>query len=157
LKPPDLRGLTPGLLLRVGVALWLLSLLTPDSRGHTVGAVWLAYAPVYGARLLVHGFAADGSWRNVAGFAANLAVFVRTGIAGRLVCLALPWLPYLAYWSAWHSGQVPRTASPGTLLYFYPWALGLTLMQGAKLWRLRLAQRPGGGSQGGPGGAGALS
>ena len=91
LKPPDLRRLTPGLLLRVGVALWLLSLLTPDSRGHTVGAVWLAYAPVYGARLLVHGFAADGSWRNVllgaallAGFAANLAVFVRTGIAGRL-------------------------------------------------------------------------
>ena len=115
-------------------------------------------------RLLVHGLAADGSWSNVltgaalvAGFAANLAVFVRTGIAGRLVCLALPWLPYLAYWSVWHSGQVPRTASPGTLLYFYPWALGLTLIQAAKLWRLKLAQRPGGGSQGGPGGTGALS
>ena len=66
------------------------------------------------------------------------------GIAGRLICLALPWLPYLAYWALWHSGQVARAASPATLLYFYPWALGLTLIQTAKLWRLApgLRRRP---------------
>ena len=57
--------LTPQRLLRVGVALWLLSLLTPDARGHTVGAAWLAYAPAYGARLLVRGLGPEGSWRNV--------------------------------------------------------------------------------------------
>ena len=141
--------LTPQRLLRVGVALWLLSLLTPDARGHAVGAVWLAYGRVYGARLLVRGFGAEGSWSNVvtgaallAGFAANLAVLVPLGIAGRLICLVLPWLPYLAYWALWHSGQVARAASPATLLYFYPWVLGLTLIQTAQLWRLGRA-RPG--------------
>ena len=141
--------LTPQRLLRVGVALWLLSLLTPDARGHTVGAAWLAYAPAYGARLLVRGLGPEGSWSNVltgaallAGFAANLAVLVPLGIAGRLICLVLPWLPYLAYWALWHSGQVARAASPATLLYFYPWVLGLTLIQTAQLWRLGRA-RPG--------------
>lgn len=134
-------------LARAGCILLLLSLLTPDSRGRELGAHWLTAAPVYGAQLLAgavqspgHAAAAQSLLLGTAllmGAAANLTVLLRLGVAGTLASMALPWVPYLAYCRVWLSGRLPRAAAPATLLYFYPWALGIALIHAARLWRLR--------------------
>lgn len=138
------RFLTPAVLWRAGWALWLGSLVTPDSRGHHLGVVWLGYAPWQGAKLLVQGLASSGGGASVllgaallAGFAANFTALLRAGAVSLALALALPWLPYLAYVYFWHSGRLAPEASPATLLYFYPWALGLGAIQVAKAWHLR--------------------
>ena len=131
------------MLRRAGWVLWLGSLVTPDSRGHHLGAVWLSYAPWQGARFLLHALApSGGGWASVlsgaallAGFAANFTVLLRAGALSLALALGLPWLPYLAYAYFWHSGRIAPEASPATLLYFYPWVLGLGTIQAAKAWR----------------------
>ena len=130
-------------LLWAGWMLLLLSLVTPDSRGHERGAHWLALAPVYGVQLLARGMQSPGQpgaaqsmllgTALLLGAAANLTVLLRLGVAGSLAALALPWVPYLAYCDLWVTGSVPREASPGTLLYFYPWAFGIALIQASRL------------------------
>jgi hypothetical protein len=123
---------------RAGGALWLLSLITPDSGAHSVGAVWLVRAPWQGARLLVHALAAPGtvSWQALglglallAGFAANLTLLLRPGRDALVLAAALPWIPWIAYALA--------VAPPWRLLYFYPWALGLLVVQAGRLLRRR--------------------
>jgi hypothetical protein len=127
-------------------ALWLLSFVTPDSRARELGGVWLARAPLRGGQLLLHAAAAPqaASWQSIGlgsalllGFAANFTVLLPPGLPALLLAVALTWLPWLAYLQLWRSGVLGTALPPWALLYFYPWMLGLVLLQLSRLPRVR--------------------
>jgi uncharacterized membrane protein YbhN (UPF0104 family) len=134
------------MLSRTGWVLYILSLLTPDRRGHDIGARLLLVAPAYGVNFLINGLRSLGQAGSltstligvalICGFAANLALFVRLNYAGRITAMLLPWPSFVAYCCLWSSGTFSHEAAPWTLFYFYPWALGITLIHTSRLPRI---------------------
>ena len=134
------------MLSRTGWTLFVLSLLTPDRLSHVIGARLLLVAPVYGVNFLINGLRSLGHAGSltstligvalICGFLANLALFVRLNDAGRITAMLLPWPSFVAYWCLWSSGTLSHEAAPWTLFYFYPWALGITLIHTSRLPRI---------------------
>jgi hypothetical protein len=128
---------------RTGWILFVLSLVTPDRLSHVIGARLLLVAPVYGVNSLINGLRSLGHAGSltstligvalICGFLANLALFVRLNDAGRITAMLLPWPSFVAYCCLWSSGTLPHEAAPWTLFYFYPWALGITLIHTSRL------------------------
>ena len=134
------------MLSRTGWTLFVLSLLTPDRFSHVIGARLLLVAPVYGVNFLINGLRSLGHAGSltstligvalICGFVANLALFVRLNDAGRITAMLLPWPSFVAYCCLWSSGTLSHEAAPWTLFYFYPWALGITLIHTSRLPRI---------------------
>src|SRR4029077_9464476 len=134
------------MLSRTGWILFVLSLLIPDRRSHVIGARLLLVAPVYGVNFLINGLRSLGHAGSltstllgvalICGFLANLALFVRLNDAGRITAMLLPWPSFVAYCCLWSSGTLSHEAAPWTLFYFYPWALGITLIHISRLPRI---------------------
>jgi hypothetical protein len=135
------------MLSRTGWILFILSLLTPDRLGHAIGARLLLVAPVYGVNFLINGLRSLGHAGSltstllgvalICGFVANVALFVRLNDAGRITAMLLPWPSFVAYCCLWSSGTFfSHEAAPWTLFYFYPWALGITLIHTSRLPRI---------------------
>ena len=131
---------------RTGWILFVLSLLTPDRLSHVIGARLLLVAPVYGVNFLINGLRSLGHAGSltstligvalICGFLANLALFVRLNDVGRITAMLLPWPSFVAYCCLWSSGTLSHEAAPWTLFYFYPWALGITLIHTSRLPRI---------------------
>jgi hypothetical protein len=134
------------MLSRTGWILFVLSLLTPDRFSHVIGARLLLVAPVNGVHFLINGLRSLGHAGSltstligvalICGFLANLALFVRLNAAGRITAMLLPWPSFIAYCCLWSSGTLSHEAAPWTLFYFYPWALGITLIHTSRLPRI---------------------
>ena len=131
----------------VGWLLFVASMITPTIDLGSIGAYWLGAAPFYGALFLVQphsskpydfGTALVGI-SLLCGFAANLFVFLKTSRAATMATLALPWLPFVAWMWRWRAGELP--SPPWTLLHFYPWVVGISLICASRLYLSRSPSR----------------
>lgn len=121
--------------------LWTLSLLTPDPEMSGVGGLWLIYAPIYGFAFIFQLHASQPYDLHVAsvglslwlGFLANLAIFLYLPRWALTITPVLPWLPFVSYIDLWLRHEISADSPPWRLYYFFPWAIGITLICAARL------------------------
>ncbi len=124
----------------VGLILYALSWITPSVEGRQLGARAFVDAAVMGGQLTfraasVAGFIAGLSL--LCGWLANFSIFFRLSVGARWVWIAVPWVPF-AVLLVKH-GPAP---SPVSLLYFYPWAMGIGLIHIANIASASLPRGP---------------
>jgi hypothetical protein len=117
-------------------------MVTPSADLHEIGAMMFAVVPGWGVMLLFSGdftaFLIGVSL--LAGVAANASLFTRLPIWVRIVAIAAPWITYATYL---FSGLLPpNTQRAFALPFFFPWAIGLALINVAQI-RKDVARRSG--------------
>ena len=117
----------------LGWVLWLLSFVTPDSSMESVGALFVPYVLFYGMVLvpsIIHGEIADflTGIGIVLGFALNFSILLRTP---RWVSWVAPFATLAPFFAVFGLSADPSTAFG--MLFFYPWALGITLLHMSRL------------------------
>ncbi len=130
LPTPSQRRLTQ--LALWGRLLYFASLATPGADLKTTGAKMLLLAPLYGCSELSSTTLA-GKMAGVAllaGFAANLSVFVRAPRGLHIAAILAPWAAFAAF------AYLVNPITAGKLLriaYFFPWAVGIALVNVAQM------------------------
>ena len=118
----------------IGWALVIASLLTPDIELEGIGAYMLVAAPGMGVTLLFHAqnwTVAGVGAALLAGFAANLSLFVRLPRWGSVLAILASWAPFAAWLLLW-SEHRPLSEAFG-MLYVYPWMAGIALIHTARI------------------------
>jgi hypothetical protein len=122
-----------------GWVLYAISWITPGLHGTGIGARAFVWAVRYGVGLLVHPGSASGFALGLCllfGWLANVSIFIPWPVWARIVWMAAPAFPFAAVLLLLHGPlSVPERAA--SLLYFYPWALGIALLHSGYIrWRL---------------------
>jgi hypothetical protein len=119
----------------LGWALWIVSLVTPDSELSGIGALIPFIGAMYGTHLFFGGLfelhsllAALAGLGMLSGVAVNFTLFVPTNRWVSLASIAIPWIAVASVMAV-----VPRPEAIFTWLFFYPWALGIALIHIARL------------------------
>lgn len=123
-------------LARAGWLLYFASLVTPGADLKSIGAKMLILAPYYGCIELSSARLA-GKFLGLAllaGFAANLSVCMRLPRALGVAAILAPWAPFAAYVAS--IGPVTLQALM-RIAYFFPWAIGIALINAERLLRAR--------------------
>jgi hypothetical protein len=121
---------------RAGWLLYFASLVTPGADLKSYGAKMLMLAPYYGY-LELSSASLTGRILGLAlfaGFAANLSVCMRLPRAIAVASILAPWAAFAAYVSL--IGPV-RLQALLRIAYFFPWALGIALINVERLRRAR--------------------
>jgi hypothetical protein len=123
-----------------GLILYALSWITPGINGPRFGAQAFVDAAMLGAQLTfrapgIAGFIVGLSL--LCGWLANFSIFFRLSVRARWVWVAVPWVSF-AVLLVTH-GAAP---SPVSLLYFYPWAVGIGLIHIANIASASLPHVP---------------
>jgi hypothetical protein len=109
----------------LGLILYGLSWITPSLYGSQLGATAFVKALTVGLQLATHSGSLTARLAGLSfllGWIANFSILLRWPVWGRVVWIVAPWVPF-ALLLAKH-GPAP---SPVSLLYFYPWAVGIGL------------------------------
>jgi hypothetical protein len=115
----------------LGWILYVVSWLTPSLDGSQLGARAFVTALTTGLRLVIHAGSVAPMIIGLClllGWLANFSILLRWPVRARLAWMIVPWVPFIALLCA--RGIAP---SPIPLLYFYPWAIGIALIHGARV------------------------
>lgn len=134
-------------MLWAGAALWLASMLIPDTDFSAIGAVWLLMAPFYGFAFITQTYTDKGyDWMVAAtgvslwlGWLANILIFVPLSRRALGLVAILPWIPFAALCYLWACNEVQM--APWMLAYFPPWAIGILLICRARYILPEVAER----------------
>jgi len=136
--PPQPRCLGLKTIRRLAISGWVLyavSWITPGLHGVGSGARAFVAAVRYGVTFSVH----PGSLSEVVlgvcllfGWLANLSIFIALPAWARIVWSVAPAFPFAAVLLL-APVPLPVRERAATLLYFYPWALGIALIHIAKI------------------------
>jgi hypothetical protein len=110
----------------LGLILYGVSWVTPSLDGMHIGAWAFCKAPTVGLELTAHSRSPMGILAGLAllcGWLANFSILFRWPIGARPLWMVAPWIPFVVLLV--QHGPAP---SPVPLLYFYPWAVGITLI-----------------------------
>jgi hypothetical protein len=119
----------------VGWAAYALAWITPSLHGGGIGAQAFVAAVRYGVSFAVH---PDSLSRFVLGvclligWLANFSIFIPLPVWARILSIAAPGLPFAAVLLLVHA-PLPVSERAASLLYFYPWALGIALVHSANI------------------------
>jgi hypothetical protein len=119
----------------LGWALYALAWITPSLHGGGVGARAFLAAVRYGVAFALHPDSLSGFVSGLClliGWLANFSIFIPWPVWARIVWIAVPGLPFAAVLLLLHA---PLSAGEraASLLYFYPWALGIALIHSANI------------------------
>ncbi|HEY3785350.1 MAG TPA: hypothetical protein VGL55_08730 [Steroidobacteraceae bacterium] len=128
-----------------GWALYAASWVTPGLReGHLhIGAAMFVTVIRLGLTLVLRsgslpavvvGLLLLGAWL------ANFSLFVQLRMWSRIAWIVLPWVPFALALHAMHAASVPRAVV--SVLYFYPWAIGIALVHIAAIADARRPHHP---------------
>jgi hypothetical protein len=118
-----------------GWALYALAWITPSLHGGGIGARAFIAAVRYGLAFLLHPESLSGFVLGLClliGWLANFSIFIPLPVWARVVWGAVPGLPFAAILLLLHAPLSVRERA-ASLLYFYPWALGIALIHGAHI------------------------
>jgi len=119
----------------LGWAAYALAWITPSLHGGGIGAQAFVAAVRYGVAFAAH---PDSLSRFVLGvclligWLANFSIFIPWPVWARILWSAAPGLPFAAVLLLLHA-PLPVAERATSLLYFYPWALGIALVHGANI------------------------
>jgi len=122
-----------------GWGLYAISWITPSLHGGGIGARAFVTAAQYGARFLTHPDSLSGFVLGLCllfGWLANFSIFVPLSVWARTVWIAAPGFPFAAVLLLPHAPLSVRERA-ASLLYFYPWALGIALIHIAHIAEAR--------------------
>ncbi len=121
-----------------GWVLYLISWITPGIDGGRSGAWAFVAAAGYGMNFLVRAGSLSGVILGLSllfGWLANFSIFIAFSVPARLVWIAAPWFPYAAVLLL--HAPVPPSHRAISLLYCYPWAIGIALIHMANIAEAR--------------------
>jgi hypothetical protein len=119
----------------LGWAAYALAWITPSLHGGGIGAQAFVAAVRYGVAFAAH---PDSLSRFVLGvclligWLANFSIFIPLPVWARILSIAAPGLPFAAVLLLVHA-PLPVSERAASLLYFYPWALGIALVHSANI------------------------
>jgi hypothetical protein len=116
-----------------GWVLYWASWVTPSLDGRRTGAWAFLSVPRFGFDLLSHPGSLLGCLIGlclVGGWLANFSIFLRLSVWARVAWIVAPWLPFGVALLTASGASLERAAS---FPYFYPWAIGIALIHGAKI------------------------
>jgi hypothetical protein len=119
----------------LGWAVYALAWITPSLHGGGIGARAFVAAARYGAAFALHPDSLSGFVLGVClliGWVANFSIFIPLPVWARVVWIAAPGLPFAAVLLLLPA-PLPVRERAASLLYFYPWALGIAIIHGAKI------------------------
>jgi hypothetical protein len=122
-----------------GWALYAISWITPSLHGGGIGARAFVAAVRYGVAFSVHPDSLSGFVLGLSllvGWLANLSIFLRLPAWARIVSIAAPGFAFAAVLLLLHAPLSVRERA-ASLLYFYPWALGIALIHIAHIAEAR--------------------
>jgi hypothetical protein len=117
----------------LGWILYLASWVTPGPDGHGTGAWAFLSVPRFGFGLLSQPGSLPGCLIGLGllgGWFANFSIFPRLSVGARVAWMLAPWLPFGVVLLTGPGAPLERAAS---FPYFYPWAIGIALIHGAKI------------------------
>jgi hypothetical protein len=125
-----------------GWVLYAVSWITPGLHGGGIGALAFVAAVRYGLAFSVHPDSASAFVLGLCllcGWLANFSILIPLPVWARIVSIAAAGLPFAAVLLVLHAPLSVRERA-ASLLYFYPWALGIALIHIANIAE---ARRPG--------------
>lgn len=125
-----------------GWALYAISWITPGLHGSGNGARAFVAAVQYGVGFLVHPDSLSGFVQGLCllfGWLANFSIFIPLPVWARTLCIIAPAFPFAAVLLLLHA-PLPVGERAASLLYFYPWALGIALIHIANIAAARRAK-----------------
>jgi hypothetical protein len=125
----------------VGWVLYAISWITPSLHGGGIGARAFVAAVRYGVGFLVHPDSLSGFVLGLCllfGWLANFSIFIPLPVRARIVWLIAPGFPFAAALLMHAPMSVGERAA--SLLYFYPWAMGIALIHIAHIAEARRAR-----------------
>jgi hypothetical protein len=125
-----------------GWAVYAIAWITPSLHGGGIGARAFVAAVRYGVAFSVHPDSPSGFVLGLCllfGWLANFSIFFPLPVWARIVWIAAPGFAFAAALLLLHAplSVGERAAS---VLYFYPWALGIALIHGANIAEARRAR-----------------
>ena len=128
----------------IGWSLYAISWVIPNLNGDGIGARAFWEAIRHGLGYLIQPGSLSGLALGLcllAGWSANLSLFVSWQPPARRFWMVAPWLPFAAILLLAH---VPFAVRERVFsqLYFYPWAIGIGLIHAAKMVGARPRKRP---------------
>jgi hypothetical protein len=125
-----------------GWALYAISWITPGLHGSGIGARAFVAAVRYGVGFLVHPDSLSGFVQGLClllGWLANFSIFIALPVWARSIFIVAPAFPFAAVLLLMHI-PLPVGERAASLLYFYPWALGIALIHIANIAEARRAK-----------------
>lgn len=119
----------------LGWALYGLAWITPSLHGGGIGARAFVAAVRSGVAFAVHPDSPSVFVLGLClliGWLANFSIFIPLPVWARIVCIAAPVLPFAGVLLL-APAPLPVREHVASLLYFYPWALGIALIHGANI------------------------
>lgn len=141
-RPYTVTSFDPRRLAQIGWVLWTLSLVVPDTELSSIGVMAFPISVFYGIGFL--GAIFEGLWSMalvglalLVGAAINVSLFVWTP---RWFSLIAPFLALAPFVAALFVSHTPSSALG--MLFFYPWAAGITLIHLARVRTSPYPPRP---------------
>jgi hypothetical protein len=128
-----------------GWALYAISWITPSLHGGGIGARAFVAAVRYGVAFSVHPDSLSGFALGLCllvGWLANFSILIPLPVWARIVSIAAPAFPFAAVLLLLHAPLSVRERA-ASLLYFYPWALGIALIHIAHIAEARRVRAAG--------------
>jgi hypothetical protein len=125
-----------------GWALYAISWITPGLHGSGIGARAFVAAARHGIGFLLHPDSLSGLVQGLClllGWLANFSIFIPLAVWARSICIIAPAFPFAAVLLLMHA-PLPAGERAASLLYFYPWALGIALIHIANIAAARRAK-----------------
>jgi hypothetical protein len=114
----------------LGWVLYAIAWITPSLHGGGIGAQAFVAAVRYGVGFSLHPDSLSGLLLGLCllvGWLANFSIFIPLPVWARIVSIAAPVFPFAAVLLLLHAPLSVRERAT-SLLYFYPWALGIALI-----------------------------
>jgi hypothetical protein len=125
-----------------GWALYAIAWITPTLHGGGIGARAFVAAARYGVAFSVHPDSLSGFVLGLCllfGWLANFSILIPLPVWARIVWIAAPGFAFAAVLLLLHAPLSVRERA-ASLLYFYPWALGIALIHIANIAEARRAR-----------------
>ena len=125
-----------------GWVLYAIAWITPSLHGGGIGAEAFVAAVRYGVAFTLHPDSLSGLLLGLCllvGWLANFSIFIPLPVWARIVSIVAPMLPFAAVLLLVHAPLSVRERAT-SLLYFYPWALGIALIHSANIAEARRAR-----------------
>jgi hypothetical protein len=125
-----------------GWALYAIAWITPSLHGGGIGAQAFIAAVRYGVAFSLHPDSLSGLVLGLCllfGWLANFSILIPLPVWARIVWIAAPGFPFVAVLLLLHAPLSVRERAT-SLLYFYPWALGIALIHSANIAEARSAK-----------------
>ena len=126
----------------LGWSFYAISWITPSLHGGGIGARAFIAAVRYGVAFSVHPDSVSGEILGLCllfGWLANFSIFIPLPVWARIVSIAAPGCAFAAVLLLLQ-GPLSVCERAASLLYFYPWALGIALIHSANIAEARRAR-----------------